>query len=98
MLALLCYYILTQPNPSATDADARELEAYMQAKEARIADVAKFADELEADRQLALGRKISPFEEDEKVNPFAEDPRPDPFEVRHTYFWWPAMLVPKGNL
>ena len=57
MLALLCYYILTQPNPGATAADARELEARMQAKEDSIADVARFADSMEAARQLALRQR-----------------------------------------
>ena len=56
------------------------------------AELGTWLDSLDSAREMAMGRKVSPFAEEPKASPFANDGlKPDPFEghVPHL-FWWPA--------
>lgn len=72
MSALLCYYLLTQPNPSATAADSAALEAHFQRREA----VAAWLDQMDSAYNVAIGRSINPFDDSDTGNPFEQSEEP----------------------
>ena len=58
------------------------------------AELGAWLDSLDAVREMAMGRKVSPFADDPKDNPFAVDGlKPDPFDGPPRLFWWTTSEI-----
>jgi hypothetical protein len=97
MITLALAYLLNSPTTATAAWTATvaltEVQAASEERAHRTAELGAWLDSIDAAREMAMGRKVSPFEGDAKISPFEDDTGDDPLASPPRLFWWATNSV-----